>query len=190
MGKFLRIRVNIDISQPLKRGIRVSLDDSEETIMLLIRYERLPEYCFGCGMVGHHVRDCPSAPTDADFVQADNQPFGPWLRASSLGMSRPARGTTATAGPVNPVGNTASLREQTLEAAMATGSRAVGVQVRSMRAGDGSLRDTAGSRTNSAMQIPAMASRVVAAGGAHAAPMGAGKGGRCCCRCCPRAHGS
>ncbi|KAL5756141.1 hypothetical protein ACOSQ2_020887 [Xanthoceras sorbifolium] len=92
-------------------------------------------------------------------------------------MSRPARGTTATAGPVNPVGNTASLREQTLEAATATGSRAVGVQVRLMRAGDGSLRDTAGSRTNSAMQIPAMASRVVAAGGAHAAPMGAGKGG-------------
>ncbi|KAL5792215.1 hypothetical protein ACOSP7_000809 [Xanthoceras sorbifolium] len=62
MGKFLRIRVNIDISKPLKRGIRVSLDDSEETIMLLIRYERLPEYCFGCGMVGHHVRDCPSTP--------------------------------------------------------------------------------------------------------------------------------
>ncbi|KAL5825065.1 hypothetical protein ACOSQ3_021128 [Xanthoceras sorbifolium] len=55
MGKFLRIRVNIDISQPLKRGIR-----------------------------------------------ADNQPFGPWLHASSLGMSRPARGTTAIAGPSRP----------------------------------------------------------------------------------------
>ncbi|KAL5823208.1 hypothetical protein ACOSQ4_021108 [Xanthoceras sorbifolium] len=91
MGKYLRIRVNIDISKPLLRGIRVSLDESEESMMLLIRYERLPEFCFGCGLVGHQVRECPSVPRDAEFVQTDHQPFGPWLRASNSGLSRPVR---------------------------------------------------------------------------------------------------
>ncbi|KAL5839139.1 hypothetical protein ACOSQ4_011747 [Xanthoceras sorbifolium] len=118
MGKFLRIRVNIDISKPLKRGIRVSLNESEESIMLLIRYERLLEYCFGCGMVGHHVHDCPSVSTDADFVQTD---IGPWLRASSPGKSCPVRETKGSAAPLTQEGNTAGLREQRLEVATAKG---------------------------------------------------------------------
>ncbi|KAL5811135.1 hypothetical protein ACOSQ4_027703 [Xanthoceras sorbifolium] len=87
-------------------------------------------------------------------------------------MSRPVRGPKAPAGPVNSVGNTASLREQVSEVATAKGSREAGVQVRSMRTGDGSLRGTAGARTNSAMQSSAMASRIDAAGGALAVSTG------------------
>ncbi|KAH7544060.1 hypothetical protein JRO89_XS15G0098100 [Xanthoceras sorbifolium] len=155
MGKFLRIRVNIDVSRPLKRGIRVSLDESEESVMLLIRYERLPEYFFGCGMVGHHVRDCPSAPAGADFVQADNQPFGPWLRASSSGVSRPSRENTGRAAPVTPTGNMAGLGERRLVVATAARSK------------------TAILKKNSDLMAPAMAS---SAEGERAASMGAAKG--------------
>ncbi|KAL5793151.1 hypothetical protein ACOSP7_001745 [Xanthoceras sorbifolium] len=190
MGKFIRIRVSIDISKPLKRGIRVSLDDSEETIILLIRYERLPEYCFGCGMVGHHVRDCPSAPTVADFVQADNHPFGPWLRASSSGMSRPARGPRVPAGPVNSVGNTGqrtnsdgeqgdtagartnSAMQTGLEAATTMSLSQGGQQVHAMGTGEAAMRATAGGERDSNLHDPAVACRAAATGDVPAASAG------------------
>ncbi|KAK3189523.1 hypothetical protein Dsin_029084 [Dipteronia sinensis] len=53
VGKFIRIRVRINIKKPLKRWLRVDvLGDGSETVMVL-RYERLPNHCFKCGMVDH-----------------------------------------------------------------------------------------------------------------------------------------
>ncbi|KAH7557579.1 hypothetical protein JRO89_XS11G0185100 [Xanthoceras sorbifolium] len=58
LGKYLQIRVAVDISKLLKRCLRVYLTDSEEASMLLVRYERLPEFCFHCVFVGHIYREC------------------------------------------------------------------------------------------------------------------------------------
>ncbi|CAN1841320.1 Putative ribonuclease H protein At1g65750 [Linum perenne] len=52
-GKFARIAVEIDLNEPVATG--VELDDSWQRI----EYENLPELCFGCGKVGHHVEACP-----------------------------------------------------------------------------------------------------------------------------------
>ncbi|TXG57618.1 hypothetical protein EZV62_015447 [Acer yangbiense] len=49
VGKFMRVKVRVDIKKPLKRCLRVDiLGDGNETIMVL-RYERLPNRCFKCG---------------------------------------------------------------------------------------------------------------------------------------------
>ncbi|KAL5762799.1 hypothetical protein ACOSP7_019063 [Xanthoceras sorbifolium] len=32
----------------------------EEEKLLLLKYERLPEYCFYCGLLGHAYKECPS----------------------------------------------------------------------------------------------------------------------------------
>ncbi|KAK1583383.1 hypothetical protein Q3G72_023281 [Acer saccharum] len=60
LDKFLRIRVNIDVSQPLKRALKVGVEDSDEMATIVVRYERLPELCFHCGILGHPLRECPS----------------------------------------------------------------------------------------------------------------------------------
>ncbi|KAL5829848.1 hypothetical protein ACOSQ3_019316 [Xanthoceras sorbifolium] len=60
LGKFLRLRVEIDTSRPLKRVLKLKLDGMEEEKLLLLKYERLPEYCFCCGLLGHAYRECPS----------------------------------------------------------------------------------------------------------------------------------
>ncbi|KAL5848934.1 hypothetical protein ACOSQ3_006996 [Xanthoceras sorbifolium] len=52
-GKFMRLKVRVDISKPLVRGIRVWLEEFETIVIALLRYERLPEFCYVCGMVSH-----------------------------------------------------------------------------------------------------------------------------------------
>ncbi|CAN1121856.1 hypothetical protein LINPERHAP2_LOCUS1027, partial [Linum perenne] len=48
-GKFARIAVEIDLSEPLATG--VELDGAWQRI----EYENLPELCFTCGKVGHQI---------------------------------------------------------------------------------------------------------------------------------------
>ncbi|KAK2656771.1 hypothetical protein Ddye_009823 [Dipteronia dyeriana] len=55
--KYMRIKVAISVSRPLKRFLLMELKKGKETILLL-RYERLPEYCFHCGLIGHSYQEC------------------------------------------------------------------------------------------------------------------------------------
>ncbi|TXG53135.1 hypothetical protein EZV62_022304 [Acer yangbiense] len=60
-GKFLMVRVRIDISKPLKRCLRVQLEGLDKAVVAPIHYERLPDFCFACGLIGHVIRDCADA---------------------------------------------------------------------------------------------------------------------------------
>ncbi|TXG54012.1 hypothetical protein EZV62_019268 [Acer yangbiense] len=82
-GKFMRVRVRIKINQPLKRCIRLDiLGDGVESLMIL-RYERLPNHCFKCGMVDHNTNECQSKEHRPVINGVEDLPFGIWLRAST-----------------------------------------------------------------------------------------------------------
>ncbi|KAK3184896.1 hypothetical protein Dsin_032182 [Dipteronia sinensis] len=67
LGKFFRVRVAIEVDKPLRRFLQVDvLGDREETVMPL-QYERLPNFCFRCGILGHTSRDCPESETVDHF---------------------------------------------------------------------------------------------------------------------------
>ncbi|KAL5751043.1 hypothetical protein ACOSP7_025646 [Xanthoceras sorbifolium] len=53
LGKFLRVRVLINVQQPLKRGLRFAFGVGGEVCSALLCYERLPNFCFYCGCMGH-----------------------------------------------------------------------------------------------------------------------------------------
>lgn len=57
IGRFLRVRLQIDIRQPLMRGAFVHFPN-EGSKWVSFRYEYLPEYCFVCGYLGHPSRTC------------------------------------------------------------------------------------------------------------------------------------
>lgn len=79
----MRVRVRININQPLKRCIRLDiLGDGVESIILL-RYERLPNHCFKCGMVDHNTNECLSLEQCLVFNGVESLQFGIWLRAST-----------------------------------------------------------------------------------------------------------
>lgn len=82
LRRFFRLRINIDITKPLKRCLRVQLRDNLEVIILLVQYERLIEPCYKCGRIGHIYRKC------SDFEPGRLQDYigqlfnyGPWLLA-------------------------------------------------------------------------------------------------------------
>ena len=55
-GGFMRVRVMVDISQPLCRGRMVALDDNRE-LCVSFKYERLPNLYYWCGRLTHNDRD-------------------------------------------------------------------------------------------------------------------------------------
>lgn len=56
-GEFVRIRVSVDITKPLKKLI-VLKQEGEEDIPMPVVYEQLPDFCFCCGCIGHQFREC------------------------------------------------------------------------------------------------------------------------------------
>uniref|UniRef100_A0A803PQ54 Reverse transcriptase domain-containing protein n=1 Tax=Cannabis sativa TaxID=3483 RepID=A0A803PQ54_CANSA len=59
-GLFLRIRVLLDVSKPIPRGILVDFRNIHKEKWLNFKYESLPNICFHCGMFDHTLTKCVS----------------------------------------------------------------------------------------------------------------------------------
>ncbi|KAL0285026.1 UNVERIFIED_CONTAM: hypothetical protein Sangu_2797100 [Sesamum angustifolium] len=99
-GSSMRLRVSIDVTKPLKRvlKLRTTLGDEQ---LLSFSYERLPNFCYLCGCLGHLSKFCELRFSD-DFVDSgDAAPFGPWLRATNIstGRNRNLQGSSKQAAP-------------------------------------------------------------------------------------------
>ncbi|CAL1398424.1 unnamed protein product [Linum trigynum] len=70
----LPIRVGIDIRTPLRKELKLNLKGTIRTYE--VKYEKIPMYCFSCGLLGHPKLTCPNPPLDGkDLV-------GPELRVN------------------------------------------------------------------------------------------------------------
>ncbi|CAN0926342.1 hypothetical protein LINGRAHAP2_LOCUS35285 [Linum grandiflorum] len=89
-GKFARIAVEVNLAEPLPKGVFV------DGVWQVVEYENLPCFCTGCGRFGHELSGCPShlssdslAVTSsaaikqvaviAPAVQASSEPAGEWV---------------------------------------------------------------------------------------------------------------
>ena len=75
---FLCMRVDIDITKPLMRGKMVHIEDMEERL-IYFKYERLPIFCYRCGILGHQEWECPSTRRGCILVDKEDLQYGPWL---------------------------------------------------------------------------------------------------------------
>lgn len=74
-GPFLRLRVQINLKKALAR--RRSLEVRVDKVLIPIRYEKLPRFCFSCGKIIHDS-DCHK-----EGEQLGQNQFGSWLRVES-----------------------------------------------------------------------------------------------------------
>ncbi|XBI97037.1 hypothetical protein VPH35_033242 [Triticum aestivum] len=81
VGKFLRIKVKLDINEPLMRGFTLDRNDEQspkaskgdanggeerkkkkKLVWCRFEYEYMPDFCYTCGIIGHSEKDCISKP--------------------------------------------------------------------------------------------------------------------------------
>ena len=74
-SRFLRIRVEVPLNKPLKRGGPV-ISPEGETTRVAFRYERLVGWCFNCGCIGHDQKE-RALPVNS--VNGE-KPYGEWLK--------------------------------------------------------------------------------------------------------------
>ncbi|KAM0887769.1 hypothetical protein ACQ4PT_028791 [Festuca glaucescens] len=78
VGGFLRARVTIDVTKPLRRGILIDSAARKCQDWYVFQYEHVPHFCFSCGRLGHSDLFCPNPGTrDAN----GKLPFDDDLRA-------------------------------------------------------------------------------------------------------------
>ncbi|CAN6304644.1 unnamed protein product [Urochloa humidicola] len=129
-GPFLRARVAIDATKPLRRGIFLRTKKDEEPVWYNILYEKLLFYCYSCGIMGHTDLECANlvprneegklpyekmlrAPDDRrrklqNFAQADVEAYG----SSSSGQSRSSTNRPGDQRSFTPRANAAKEREE------------------------------------------------------------------------------
>ena len=78
-AKFLRIRVEVQIDKPLRRGGYVKNDEGGR-FWVDLRYERLPTLCYRCGILGHDEKHCQGS----SLEQLSKRQYGEWLKASGV----------------------------------------------------------------------------------------------------------
>jgi hypothetical protein len=69
-GRYLRLKVRIDIRQPLWRGFTIEIEgEEEEKRWCPIKYEFLAEVCYSCGIIGHTDKVCAVGTTASEIHQ-------------------------------------------------------------------------------------------------------------------------
>lgn len=75
---YLRVRVLINIDRPLKRRMKI-FTSKDKWFWVNFKYERLPTFCFICGVIGHSDRFCHKLFDES----AENiaKPYGMFMKA-------------------------------------------------------------------------------------------------------------
>ncbi|PON86373.1 Zinc finger, CCHC-type [Trema orientale] len=93
----MRVRVKIDVTKPLMRGLQVFAPRVMREVSLAFQYEYLPEFCFRCGAIGHKINEC-LVETDSDDENGGELRYGSWLRAFDLKQWRRERRSKSGGG--------------------------------------------------------------------------------------------
>jgi hypothetical protein len=79
----IKVKVAINVHQPIPSGIHVG-NPTDGSYWVDFRYERLPQMCFNCGLVGHADTACRNRAMEANTLA----PLGPWIRSSQYGRRK------------------------------------------------------------------------------------------------------
>lgn len=91
--KTLSVKGKMDILQPLARGAMLKIGSKAEESWSRATYEKLPDYCYSCGRIGHVLKDC----NEVELGEEDELQYGPWLREDNFTFGK-TKGTKGEGG--------------------------------------------------------------------------------------------
>ncbi|KAE8709836.1 hypothetical protein F3Y22_tig00110328pilonHSYRG00622 [Hibiscus syriacus] len=78
---YLCICAEIDIKKPIRRCLNMGKRPDGKLMSCLLKYERLPNFCHWCGIIGNTIIECPTyIANQQEILQYED-----WLRVTSLG---------------------------------------------------------------------------------------------------------
>ncbi|KAK7850647.1 uncharacterized protein CFP56_044066 [Quercus suber] len=81
-GKFLRVRVQIDVTKKIVRGKRIVIEGGEQR-WITFKYERLPNFCYHCGLLSHGLKDCEERNGVDEQLDLSKLQYGAWLHGEA-----------------------------------------------------------------------------------------------------------
>jgi hypothetical protein len=103
-GEYLRVRIVLDLTKPLSRGRRLRLRD--RSLWIPFKYEKIPRFCFNCGVIRHGPRGCTRLGGRRSLGDEEDVQFGKWLRVTPpgyrYGRGRESRSNGNWRGPKQP----------------------------------------------------------------------------------------
>ncbi|KAM7461574.1 hypothetical protein LguiA_029695 [Lonicera macranthoides] len=84
LGKYIWVHLIIDISKSLKRRVKVGLANNTAPIWIPVSYERLSDFCFECGRIGHSFINCSVFLNLSIENRGGKRSYGSWLRANNV----------------------------------------------------------------------------------------------------------
>ena len=93
-NEFLRVRVALDISKPLPRCCKLRFK-GEHIGWVILKFERLPNFCYWCGRVIHNERESELWLWGKGNLKKEEQQYGDWLRADTVRSFRKSVVTVA-----------------------------------------------------------------------------------------------
>ena len=79
--EFVRIRVELDIGKSLQQGVFVKLGSGGTKTWVEFKYEKMADFCFLCGRLGHGISECTQE--GCKEIGIGKNKFGPWLRGEA-----------------------------------------------------------------------------------------------------------
>jgi hypothetical protein len=81
-ARIVKIKVSLNVEEPIRPGLFIG-NTTDGITWVDFRYENLPMFCFGCGLVGHTVEKCSN--NTMPLPEGAVNPRGPWLRSNIYG---------------------------------------------------------------------------------------------------------
>lgn len=85
-GEYMRIWVCIDVTKPSLRRKKLNFG-LQKPVWVHFSYERLPDICFCCGVLGHNHRDSPKWEIMKNQCEEEGFPYEIWMQAGHQGGS-------------------------------------------------------------------------------------------------------
>uniref|UniRef100_A0A2N9FSP0 CCHC-type domain-containing protein n=1 Tax=Fagus sylvatica TaxID=28930 RepID=A0A2N9FSP0_FAGSY len=81
--RFVRVRVEIEVGKPRRTGFPLHREKLP-AIWIPFKFEKLGNFCYGCGRLGHEIKACPDDEIQSQWKEGVTfGVYGNWLRAET-----------------------------------------------------------------------------------------------------------